>query len=206
MRFSIVSIALIAASFSVTEAQIARQLKKGKSDKKTNDRKTARRNALIGNCSALANTSFEVETGYLLDDQIIYTYPCSGSYLRYFGSNYNLLRDVYATINKKGREMGIDADCATLCDIDNGSFDTVEKNGEGSLFGLENSDIFCDPDDGILNDRTQIRNNDFDNPSGGNACDCDPAGGYVAGCLYCYGKVTFRVNTCLDSSTFTGTR
>jgi len=166
-----------------------------------------RRNALIGDCSALAGASLEIETGYLLDSEIVYTYPCSGGYLKDFASNYNLMRDAYDAINVKGREMGIDADCASLCEIDGGSFETVERNGAGSLFELENSDIFCDPETGILNDPvlSAVRNGAFDNPSGGDACMCDPAGGYVAGCRECFGIVSFRVNTCLDSSIFTGT-
>ena len=173
---------------------------------KKNAKRNAKRDALIGDCSSLAKTSFEIETGYLLDSEIAYTYPCSGSYLRYFGSNYNLLLDVYEAINKKGREMGIDADCANLCDIDNDSFETVQKNGAGSLFELENSEIFCDPNIGILNDPalSSKRNDDFNNPTGGNACMCDPANGYVAGCSQCFGRVKFRVDTCLDSSAFEG--
>jgi len=165
------------------------------------DKKDVRRNSLIGDCSALTNMSFEIDTGYILTPEIIYTYPCSGSYLKYFGSNYNLLEDVRMAINNKGRTMGIDADCFNLCDIDNDSFATPEKSGSGSLFKMENSDVFCDANIGIFNDPSQNRNDDFNNPNG-NACDCDPVRGYLAGCRKCFGKVSFNVNTCLDSSKF----
>ena len=186
---------------SILQARVSRELKPGKSSKSEKSTKGARRQALIGDCSQLANTSFEVETEYLLDSNIAYTYPCSGSYLRYFGSNFNLLADVREAINAKGRELGMDVDCANLCDIDNDSFDTDTKSGAGDLFDLENSDILCDPITGVLNDPNQVRNDDFDNPNG-NACECDPERGYVAGCALCFGTVSFKVNTCLDSSAF----
>jgi hypothetical protein len=145
----------------------------------------------------LTNASFEVMTGYDLTENTIYTYPCSGSYVRFHGSNFNLQNDVAAEINRIGKEMGSTADCSNLCDIDNGSYDTVSKTGMGTIADFANSDILCDANSPLLNS-----NGDFD----GDQCRCDPDGdGYVAGCAKCMGVVSFRVNICLDTSAFAGT-
>lgn len=149
----------------------------------------------------LNGMSFETETGYDLTEDTIYTYPCSGSYLRFYGSNTNLQADVAAAINKKGKEMGSTADCANLCDIVNDSYDTVSKTGMGTIADFPNSDILCDADSGIF---TLPNNGDFElGANGESACRCDPDGdGYVAGCSTCTGVVSFSVDLCLDSSSF----
>jgi hypothetical protein len=144
----------------------------------------------------LSGKSFEVATGYRLTGKTIYTYPCSGSYLRFHGSNINLQDDVAAEINRVGKEMGSTADCSALCDIENDSYDTVTKTGSGTIRNFANSDIICDPESAWLD------NEDFEpGENGEDQCRCDPDGdGYVAGCAKCTGTVSFSVNLCIDTS------
>jgi len=131
-----------------------------------------------------------------LNENILVTYPCSGGYLRNFAPNGNLLDDVRDAINQAGRALGIDADCANLCDIDNASYATTNASGYGSVATLRNGDVFCGADDGVL--RTpEAASAGFD-PA--DPCRCDPDNGYIAGCKRCSGDVTFSVKTCLDSS------
>jgi len=147
----------------------------------------------------LSNKEFEVATGYDLTETTIFTYPCSGSYLRFHASNYNLQEDVAREINRVGKEMGSTADCSSLCDIDNGSYDTGDKTGAGTIADFANSDILCDANSPLLNS-----NGDFElGANGESQCRCDPDGdGYVAGCGECTGFVTFTVGLCLDTSEF----
>ena len=104
--------------------------------------------------------------------------------------------------------MGLNVDCANLCDIDNASYDTIEQFGEGDIGkNLLNADIFCDPETGVFNDPAQNINDDFKNaPNETNACACAPEDDYFAGCYECSGTVQFSVKTCLDSSIFQGTK
>jgi len=187
--------------FSIATAFVAATLL-ASCDAKKKRRKTKKRE-LVGDCSILSFETFTVETGYKLTDNIVYTYPCSGGYLRNFAANDNLLTDVRDAINKKGRDMGIKADCANLCDIDNGSYDTTSSTGTMDLDEvLDQPKIFCDIEHGILNDPDLVRNDDFGiGPNGENACDClpDSRPDYTAGCGYCTGTVEFSVKTCVDS-------
>jgi hypothetical protein len=205
---------LVANPFSLhysTLQAVERQLKKGKSERKVRRvriPKAERRSRFIGDCSVLTNSTFKVATGYTLNDHIIYNYPCSGGYLKNFASNYNLLQDVFDAINTKGREMGLNVDCANLCDIDKASYETIEQFGEGNIGeNLINAEIFCEPETGVFNDPTQIINDNFKNaPNGTNACTCAPEDDYFAGCYECSGTVQFSVKTCLDSSVLVGTK
>jgi hypothetical protein len=149
----------------------------------------------------LSGTSFNVTTGYDLTETTIYTYPCSGSYLRFHASNINLQDDVAAEINRVGKEMGSTADCSALCDIENGSYDTVEKTGSGTIADFPNSDIICDADSAWLDNEDFVPGAD-----GESQCRCDPDGdGYVAGCSTCTGTVSFSVGLCLNTEAFIDT-
>lgn len=188
---------------SIATAVVAATLFTSSDAKKPKKRKTSKRD-LVGDCSALSGMTFSAHTSYELNDNIIYSYPCSGSYLRNFASNENLLTDVRKAINDAGKEKGIKADCANLCDIDNGSYDTTSSTGYGDLFdALDNPEVFCNINHGILNDPTIVRNDDFGiGPNGENACECLPGtrDGYKAGCAVCEGVVEFKVNNCVDAS------
>ena len=149
----------------------------------------------IGDCSQLNGATIVADTGYDVNQNIAFTYPCSGGYLRNFAANMNLFDDVRHAINEYGHDMGIDADCANLCDIDNGSYGTTSSSGSGSLADLEDGvgDLFCDEDDGILQDNSAAG---FD---ASDPCACDP-GTYIAGCGHCSGVITFNIKTCANTA------
>jgi hypothetical protein len=121
--------ALILPSYVLTLSQQGRELwwKYKKNYKK-------KKKKLVGDCSALSGkTDFVAQTSYTLNENILVTYPCSGGYLRNFAANENLLEDVREAINAAGHDLGIDADCANLCDVDNASYGTASSTGYGSV-------------------------------------------------------------------------
>lgn len=109
--------------------------------------------------------------------------------------------------------MGIDADCANWCDIDNGSYVTVNVTGAVSVEEtFVNSDVFC-LFSGGLNDLDAAdagfnNGNEVDPVTGDlgpfvNACRCYPEiDGYLAGCSQCSGFVSFSVKSCINTSQY----
>jgi len=187
-----------------------RHKKRGKSDKSKN---------YVGDCSALSFGDFEIATGWEVDSEVAYTYPCSGGYVTNFAANDQLLKDVRGAINERGRDLGINADCANLCDVDNGSYKLVGKDtsneavtGQRSIaevYPRKIAEIFCDEEFGVLNNDNPFRDDAFNTGPNNdlNACRCDPddelgGGKYISGCYECEGVLTFSVKSCLDSSDF----
>lgn len=148
----------------------------------------------VGDCSVLNGKVIEFETGYDVTEDIAFPYPCSGGYLKNFAANKNLFDDVRHAINDAGHDMGVDADCANLCDIDNGAYVTTNPTGSGSLAELDDGvgDFFCDPDDGILKANTAAG---FD---ASDPCACDSS--YIAGCGHCSGTVSVQLKTCANTA------
>lgn len=188
MKYSIASLFVALALFASADAK----------------KKKLKKPTFTGNCTALTDTIITVETSYVVTDDIVFPYPCSGGYLPNFAANKNFLKDVRNAINEAGNELGIDADCANLCDISNGSYSTVDGTvtGVGSLEdNLRFPNIFCKSKKGILNNVGD--NDDFNKGDGDDSpCRCDPDEGYLSGCYECSGTVTFSLQTCLDSSAF----
>ena len=162
---------------------------------------------------------FEIATGWEVDSEVAYTYPCSGGYVTNFAANDQLLKDVRGAINERGRDLGIKADCANLCDVDNGSYKLVGKDtsneavtGQRSIaevYPRKIAEIFCDEEFGVLNNDNPNRDDAFNTGPNNdlNACRCDPddelgGGKYISGCYECEGVLTFSVKSCLDSSDF----
>jgi len=202
MKYSISTILSVIAAVAVSSVDAR------KSDK-----------AYIGDCSALSFSDFTITTEWEIDPGILYTYPCSGGYATNFASNDQLLKDVRKAINRAGYALGIKADCANLCDVDNKSYvlvgdDTPDEVITGrvsvaAVYPPEIANIFCDPVDGVLNNFNPNRDDAFDNGPNGdlNACRCDPenekgGGKYISGCYECEGALRFKVKSCLDSSGF----
>ena len=151
----------------------------------------------IGNCAAAladyedANGElFYAHTGYDLTPEITFTYPCSAGYLRNFAANENLFDDVRHALNDALSSSG--ANCANLCDIDNGSYATPEAEGFGTIANLGGGvgDLFCEG--GVLAANSQAGFSDT------TPCDCTDS--YLAGCEHCSGTVTFKVKSCADTS------
>ena len=158
---------------------------------------------------------FEIATGWEVDSEVAYTYPCSGGYVTNFAANDQLLKDVRGAINERGRDLGIKADCANLCDVDNGSYELVGGDAitgrvsVADVYPSKIANIFCEPVFGILNEFNPARDDAFNNGPNNdlNACRCDPddelgGGKYISGCYECEGVLTFSVKSCLDSSDF----
>jgi len=213
MNYSIATVLLLTATNAVSfvDAAIVKDSVRGlKSDKKTKN--------FTGDCSVLSFTEYIVDTSWTVDQSIVYSYPCSGGYAKNFASNENLLEDVRNQVNEAGRALGINADCANLCDFDNKSYELVGDNtpneaitGRVSIIDVyppEIGAIFCDPVDGILNNFNPFRDDAFNNGPNAdqNACRCDPDNNYISGCYECQGSVKFAVKSCLDSSSFKTTK
>jgi len=207
MKYSIATILSVIAVVAVPSAD-AKKSTKGKSAKN-----------YVGDCSKLSFSDFEITTEWEVDSDVAYTYPCSGGYATNFAANNQLLKDVRGAINKAGRELGINADCANLCDVDNKSYklvgDDTPDAAVGGMLSIADvypskiANIFCDPVFGVLNDFNPDRDDAFDNGPNNdlNACRCDPedkegGGKYISGCYECAALVTFSVKSCLDSSDF----
>jgi len=186
-----------------------RHKKKGKSDK------SPKAKNFIGDCSVLSGAEFEITTGWEVDSELLYTYPCSGGYAPNFAANDQLLKDVRGAINNSGRSLGIDADCANLCDVDNGSYELVGGDAitgrvsVADVYPSKIANIFCEPVFGILNEFNPARDDAFNNGPNNdlNACRCDPdnkkgGGKYISGCNQCEGSLKFKVKSCLNSSGF----
>jgi len=208
MKYSIATILTVIAVVAVPSVDAK---KKGKSEKSA---KSKTKN-FIGDCSALSNMDF-VGFAYEweVDPDFLYAYPCSGGSVTNFAANDRLLKVVRDEINDRGRDMGINADCASLCDVDNGSFeldgdDVSGKTSIAEAYPEQIAGIFCDQEFGVLNNDNPDRDVAFNTGPKNDlsACRCDPddeqgGGKYISGCYKCGGALKFRTKSCLDSSGF----
>lgn len=231
MKFSgIAFITLLVALFSATEAQhvgkaegvnTVRKLKKNKSRKNNSgptksEKAEKRREEIIGDCSELSGRTLTFDTDFKTNEKTVLAFPCSTGYLSNHAANRDLLKDARKAINDAGAELGLeDVDCYALCDIDNNSYVTEALFGKDSIEDeFDNADVFCDADDGILQQITAPSAFNTGNDGTLSACRCDEtesidgadpvyeADKYVAGCERCSGTVSFTLGICYSSADF----